>query len=77
MKRVNTLQHVFDSPNDSYGLHHNWDGYSLHDAASVLKRYLLQLPEPVITRQLYQKFRDVMSKFLFVYLCFVYLFEIE
>ncbi|KAI9300978.1 Rho GTPase activation protein, partial [Cunninghamella echinulata] len=61
-KRVNNLQHIFDSLDDSYGLHHNWEGYSIHDVGSVLRRYFLQLPDPVIPFDFYKKFRDVMME---------------
>jgi hypothetical protein len=37
----------------------DWKGYSVHDAANVLRRFLNYLPEPVIVHQLYQPFRDV------------------
>ncbi|KAI8341852.1 Rho GTPase activation protein [Chlamydoabsidia padenii] len=60
-KRVNTLQQVFDSPLDSYGLHHSWKSYNVHDAGSILRRYFLQLPDPVIPVDFYQPFRDVMN----------------
>lgn len=35
-----------------------WDGYTVHDAANVLRRYLNDLPEPVVPLDLYEKFRD-------------------
>lgn len=63
MKRVNTLQRLFDDPNGSYGLHLNWVGYTVHDAASALRRYLNKMPEPVIPYHMYESFRDVMSKY--------------
>ncbi|ORY91093.1 hypothetical protein BCR43DRAFT_518480 [Syncephalastrum racemosum] len=58
MKRVNTLQRLFDDPNGSYGLHLNWVGYTVHDAASALRRYLNKMPEPVIPYHMYERFRD-------------------
>ncbi|KAL0079283.1 hypothetical protein J3Q64DRAFT_1851643 [Phycomyces blakesleeanus] len=61
MKRINELQQAFDSPSTAYGLHFNWDGCTVHDAASVMRRYLNKLPEPVIPLEYYQAFRDVMS----------------
>lgn len=39
----------------------DWKGYSVHDAANVLRRYLNYLPEPVITHNLYQPFRSIVS----------------
>ena len=35
-----------------------WEGYTVHDAANVLRRYLNDLPEPVVPLDLYEKFRD-------------------
>lgn len=61
-KRVNALEFQFDQSASSYGLDLNWEGYTVHDAASVLRRYLNKLPDPVIPFDYYQKFRDVMSK---------------
>ncbi|KAI9323322.1 Rho GTPase activation protein [Dichotomocladium elegans] len=61
MKRVAALQTIFDDPRESYGLHLNWLGYSVHDAANLLCRYLQRLPEPVIPHSFYEGFRDVMS----------------
>ncbi|KAI9487087.1 MAG: Rho GTPase activation protein [Benjaminiella poitrasii] len=57
-KRIGQLQQIFNSPPD-YGRQLDWKGYSVHDAANVLRRYLNYLPEPVIVHQLYQPFRDV------------------
>ncbi|KAF4334204.1 Rho-GTPase-activating 5 [Fusarium beomiforme] len=41
-----------------YGKGLVWDGYTVHDAANVLRRYLNDLPEPVVPLDLYEKFRD-------------------
>ncbi|KAI7901869.1 Rho GTPase activation protein [Cokeromyces recurvatus] len=57
-KRIGQLQHIFNTPPD-YGRQLDWKGFSVHDAANVLRRYLNYLPEPVIVHQLYQPFRDV------------------
>lgn len=56
-KRIKELKLVFDSP-DRYGKGLSWDGYTVHDAANVLRRYLNDLPEPVVPLDLYEKFRD-------------------
>ncbi|OAA80085.1 GPI biosynthesis protein Pig-F [Akanthomyces lecanii RCEF 1005] len=56
-KRIKELKSVFDSP-DRYGKGLVWDGYTVHDAANVLRRYLNDLPEPVVPLDLYEKFRD-------------------
>ncbi|KAH7159941.1 hypothetical protein B0J13DRAFT_117147 [Dactylonectria estremocensis] len=56
-KRIKELKTVFDSP-DRYGKGLVWEGYTVHDAANVLRRYLNDLPEPVVPLDLYEKFRD-------------------
>lgn len=56
-KRIKELKTVFDSP-DKYGKGLVWDGYTVHDAANVLRRYLNDLPEPVVPLDLYEKFRE-------------------
>ncbi|KAM3511593.1 hypothetical protein MY11210_004747 [Beauveria gryllotalpidicola] len=56
-KRIKELKSIFDSPN-RYGKGLVWDGYTVHDAANVLRRYLNDLPEPVVPLDLYERFRD-------------------
>ncbi|KAK3301585.1 uncharacterized protein B0T15DRAFT_544062 [Chaetomium strumarium] len=56
-KRIKELKIIFDSP-DRYGKGLVWDGYTVHDAANVLRRYLNDLPEPVVPLDLYEKFRE-------------------
>ncbi|KAL6860889.1 RhoGAP domain-containing protein [Trichoderma novae-zelandiae] len=56
-KRIKELKTIFDSP-DRYGKGLSWEGYTVHDAATVLRRYLNDLPEPVVPLDLYEKFRD-------------------
>lgn len=36
----------------------SWNGYTVHDAANVLRRYLNDLPEPVVPLDFYEPFRD-------------------
>ncbi|CAG8712730.1 2998_t:CDS:2, partial [Funneliformis mosseae] len=57
-KRIKELQGVFDSP-PLYGKSLTWMGYSVHDAANILRRYLNHLPDPVIPQQWYDQFRSV------------------
>uniref|UniRef100_U9SYT7 Rho-GAP domain-containing protein n=1 Tax=Rhizophagus irregularis (strain DAOM 181602 / DAOM 197198 / MUCL 43194) TaxID=747089 RepID=U9SYT7_RHIID len=57
-KRIKELQTIFDSP-PSYGKTLTWVGYSVHDAANILRRYLNHLPDPVIPHQWYEQFRSV------------------
>ncbi|TGJ85307.1 hypothetical protein E0Z10_g3457 [Xylaria hypoxylon] len=56
-KRIKELKIQFDSP-DRYGKGLVWDGYTVHDAANVLRRYLNDLPEPVVPLDLYGLFRE-------------------
>ncbi|TPX08950.1 uncharacterized protein E0L32_009529 [Thyridium curvatum] len=56
-KRIKELKAAFDSP-DRYGKGLVWDGYTVHDAANVLRRYLNDLPEPVVPLDLYERFRE-------------------
>ncbi|MBW0516913.1 hypothetical protein O181_056628 [Austropuccinia psidii MF-1] len=35
--------------------------FSVHDASSVLRRYLMSLPEPLIPHSMYQDFREILS----------------
>ncbi|CAO3568347.1 unnamed protein product [Mortierella alpina] len=57
-KRVSELQLIFDTP-PNYGSQLDWTGFTIHDASNVLRRYLNHLPDPVITLEYYEKFRDV------------------
>lgn len=36
----------------------DWTGYTVHDAANVLRRYLNQLPEPIVPLEFYERFRE-------------------
>lgn len=56
-KRIKELKVAFDSP-DRYGKGLDWTGYTVHDAANILRRYFNQLPEPIIPLDFYQRFRD-------------------
>jgi GTPase-activating protein SAC7 len=56
-KRIKELQKIFNSP-DRYGKGLDWTGYTVHDAANILRRYINQLPEPIIPLEFYQRFRD-------------------
>ncbi|KAG8626486.1 hypothetical protein KVT40_005431 [Elsinoe batatas] len=55
-KRIKELQIAFDSP-DRYGKGLDWTGYTVHDAANILRRYFNQLPEPIIPLDFYERFR--------------------
>ncbi|KAI9664836.1 MAG: hypothetical protein M1821_006284 [Bathelium mastoideum] len=56
-KRIKELRATFDSP-DRYGKGLDWTGYTVHDAANILRRYFNQLPEPIIPLDFYERFRD-------------------
>lgn len=56
-KRIKELQVIFDSP-DRYGKGLDWTGYTVHDAANILRRYLNQLPQPIVPLEFYERFRD-------------------
>ncbi|CAK7273611.1 GTPase activating protein (GAP) for Rho1p [Sporothrix epigloea] len=56
-KRIKELKLAFDSP-DRYGKGLSWAGYTVHDAANVLRRYLNDLPEPVVPLNFYDRFRE-------------------
>ncbi|KAL8667544.1 MAG: hypothetical protein Q9168_007241 [Polycauliona sp. 1 TL-2023] len=56
-KRIKELQTVFDSP-DRYGKGLDWTGYTVHDAANILRRYLNNLPQPIVPLEFYERFRD-------------------
>ena len=47
---------MFNSP-DRYGKGLDWTGYTVHDASNILRRYLNQLPEPIIPLDFYNRFR--------------------
>lgn len=56
-KRVKELQYIFSTP-PNYGTKFNgWDVFTVHDVASVLRRFLNNLVEPLTPLQLYEDFR--------------------
>lgn len=56
-RRIKELQEIFDSP-ERYGKGLDWTGYTVHDAANILRRYLNQLPEPIVPLDFYEAFRE-------------------
>ncbi|KAG7451300.1 Rho GTPase activation protein [Guyanagaster necrorhizus] len=62
-KRMRELQAAFESP-PRYGKSLDWKQVSCtsHDVASVFRRYLTQMPEPVIPYDMYHDFRDALAK---------------
>ncbi|KAF8239691.1 Rho GTPase activation protein [Tricholoma matsutake] len=62
-KRMRELQAAFEAP-PRYGKSLDWskETYTTHDVASVFRRYLTQMPEPVIPHDMYHNFRDTLAK---------------
>ncbi|THV07248.1 Rho GTPase activation protein [Dendrothele bispora CBS 962.96] len=62
-RRMRELQGLFESP-PRYGKSLDWkqSTYTAHDVASVFRRYLTQMPEPVIPYDMYHDFRDALAK---------------
>ncbi|KAJ1977544.1 GTPase activating protein (GAP) for Rho1p [Dimargaris xerosporica] len=60
VKRIENLQAVFDDGPD-YGATVDWSRYTVHDVASIFRRYLTLLPEPVIPVRCYYNFREVLE----------------
>jgi hypothetical protein len=56
-KRIKELRNAFNSP-DRFGKGLDWSGYTVHDAANILRRYFNHLPEPIIPLEFYDRFRD-------------------
>jgi hypothetical protein len=65
-RRTRMLQSIFDTP-ESYGSQLDWRGYTVHDAANVMKRFLNFLPEPVVTLEYYRIFKDTARKYVLWY----------
>ncbi|KAJ4128179.1 GTPase activating protein (GAP) for Rho1p [Fusarium equiseti] len=57
------LQAVFNSP-PRYGKDLDWVGYTVHDAAGILLRYLKSLPEPIIPYSFYSRFKSELTPFI-------------
>ncbi|KAK7690455.1 hypothetical protein QCA50_005553 [Cerrena zonata] len=62
-KRMRDLQAEFEKP-PRYGKNLDWrhEHYTPHDVASVFRRFLTQMPEPVIPYDMYHSFRDTLAK---------------
>lgn len=56
-KRIKDLQAIFDLP-PKYGKGLDWTGFTVHDAANILRRYLNHLPDPIIPYDWYDNFRQ-------------------
>ncbi|KAG8967500.1 hypothetical protein FRC03_009877 [Tulasnella sp. 419] len=62
-KRMRELQVLFDTP-PRYGKDLDWTKtmFTTHDVASVFRRYLTQMPEPIIPHDRYHDFRQVLNR---------------
>ncbi|KIP10500.1 hypothetical protein PHLGIDRAFT_101163 [Phlebiopsis gigantea 11061_1 CR5-6] len=62
-KRMRDLQAAFETP-PRYGKDLDWkkQQFTPHDVASVFRRFLTQMPEPVVPHELYHPFRDTLAK---------------
>lgn len=60
-RRTRMLQSIFETP-ETYGSQLDWRGYTVHDAANIMKRFLNFLPEPVVTLDYYRIFKDTARK---------------
>jgi len=62
-KRMRELQALFEAP-PRYGKSLDWkqESYTTHDVASVFRRYLTQMPEPVIPHAMYHAVRDALAR---------------
>ncbi|ANB14606.1 Sac7p [Sugiyamaella lignohabitans] len=61
-RRIKELQVIFSTPT-RYGKDLDWTGFNVHDAANVLRRYLNNLPEPIVPLQFYEQFRDPLREY--------------
>lgn len=60
-KRISTLQTIFDTAYDGYGVQLDWQGYTVHDASNVMRRFLNYLPEPVINLEYQLLFKTTLD----------------
>ena len=60
-KRMKELRQQFDTP-PQYGKDIDWAGYNVHDAASLLRRFLNLMPEPIIPFDRFDEFREVLAR---------------
>ena len=59
--RLQNLQDSFNKP-PRYGYCLDWSGYTVHDAASIMLRFLNRLPEPVIPLERYEAFQSPLKQ---------------
>ncbi|CAI4064932.1 hypothetical protein SUVZ_08G1700 [Saccharomyces uvarum] len=57
-KRVKELQSIYSKPSDFGRKFEDWSDFNVHDIATLLKRYLNSLSEPLVPLALYDIFRN-------------------
>lgn len=57
-KRVKELQSIYSKPSDFGRKFEDWSDFNVHDIATLLKRYLNSLSEPLVPLALYDVFRS-------------------
>lgn len=58
---MSLLQSIFDRAEEDYGLNIDWTGYSVHDAANLMSRYLNRLPQPIIILEYQNSFKNILG----------------
>lgn len=62
-RRIRELQLILTDPAQNYGKDLDWSLFTVHDAANLLRRYLNNLPEPIIPLEFYNKFREPLDEY--------------
>lgn len=62
-RRIKELQVILTDPAQDYGKNLDWTPYTVHDAANLLRRYLNNLPEPIIPLDFYNSFREPLNHY--------------
>jgi hypothetical protein len=62
-KRMRDLQALFDGSEHHFGGDIDWDSspYTPHDVATIFRRYMTQMPEPVIPFAFYEQVRGLID----------------
>lgn len=59
---ISRLLEIFDAAPE-YGQGFDFDGYTCHDVANLLRRYIIRLPESIIPPAAYESFREPLRGF--------------
>ena len=60
--RLQKLEAIFNEP-PRYAHRMDWSGYTVHDAAVILIRFLHGLPEPIIPVDMYEAFQTPLNRY--------------